>query len=160
MEKQVNWRALSKLGSHWPDRGGEKVIRHGRRRRRFCLEPYGDGLYLRREKRGEMMEVERTECVTLGRDALVFILTLLFFSVSSSAHSCSPHTQETELAFAANTWLLMCFSVLSVWVRQNAKSIMLFLPHFLFDATSKSQWTGLQGHTEGKKSQWYDIHSE
>lgn len=29
---------------------------------------------------------------------------------------------------------------------------MLFLPHFLFDATSKSQWTVLQRPTEGKKN--------
>lgn len=155
MEKQVNWRALSELGSHRPDRrggGGEKAIRHGKGRWRFCLQPYGNGLYLRREKRGEMMDVKRTECVTPGRDALVFLLTFFFFfSVSPSSHSHSPRTLETELASTANTWLLMCFSVLSVWVRQNAKSIMLFLPHFLFDATSKSQWTGLQSPTEGKK---------
>lgn len=29
---------------------------------------------------------------------------------------------------------------------------MLFLPHFLFDATSKSQWTALQRPTEEKKA--------
>lgn len=154
MEKQVNWRVLSELGSHRPDGGGGKTIRHGRERRRFVSSLTVTGFIYsaikdRRESRNDGSE--RTQHTTLGKDALVLsgVPHLLPLSVSPSSPSGS-HTWDGA-APLPTLKLLMCFSVLCVWVRQNAKSIMPFLPHFLFDATSKSQWTALQRPTEGKK---------
>lgn len=63
MEKQVNWRVLSELGSHRPDGGGGKAIRRGKEETMVCLQLYSNGalftLKLRPEGRGEVMEARR-----------------------------------------------------------------------------------------------------
>ncbi len=60
MEKQVNWRALSELGSQRPDGGGGKAIRHGEERRWFvCSRTVMGALFtlpLRPKGRGGVME--------------------------------------------------------------------------------------------------------
>lgn len=63
MEKQVNWRVLSELGSHRPDGGGGKAIRRAGKRRGFVSSRYSSGALfappLRKERRGELMEARR-----------------------------------------------------------------------------------------------------
>lgn len=71
MEKQVNCRALSDLGSH---RSDGKAIRHGGERQRFVSGRTVMGFIYsairnRKERRNDGSE--RTEHTTLGRDALV-----------------------------------------------------------------------------------------
>lgn len=48
MEKQVNWRVPSELGSHRPDGGGGKAIRRGGERR-FVSSRTVMALYLLRQ---------------------------------------------------------------------------------------------------------------
>lgn len=74
MEKQVNWRVLSELGSHRPDGGGGRAIRHGEERRRFVSSRSAMGFIYsaiknRKERRNDGSE--RAEHTTPGRDALV-----------------------------------------------------------------------------------------
>lgn len=60
MEKQVNWRALSGLGSHRPDGGGGKDIRRGEERRFVSSWSVGHGALftppVMTKGRGEMVE--------------------------------------------------------------------------------------------------------
>lgn len=69
MERQVNWRALSELGSHRPDGGGGKAIRHGGERRRFVSSRTVMGfIYSSIRNREEQSNdgSERTEQIRLG----------------------------------------------------------------------------------------------
>lgn len=73
MEKQVNCRALSDLGSHRPDGGGGKAIRRGGERQRFVSSRTVMGFIYSPIRNGEERRndgSERTERTTLGRDAL------------------------------------------------------------------------------------------
>lgn len=111
----------------------------------------------KREKNGGS---RRTKLMTLGRDVLVpsgvapHLLPLLGFS------PVSPWlTHKRRSCPTANTWLLMCFSVLGVWVRQNVKSIMLFPPISSLMQLQKANGQPSRGSKE-EKSQWYETSSE
>lgn len=96
MEKQVNCRALSDLGSH---RSDGKAIRHGGERQRFVSGRTVMGFIYsairnRKERRNDGSE--RTEHTTLGRDALVLSGVpphLLPLSISPPSPSGS-HTRD------------------------------------------------------------------
>lgn len=150
MEKQVNCRALSDLGSHLPDRGGGTVNWQGGVETEVFLSGNGLDLLSYLGQRGVTTK-EMTE-LSINLQGMVFTCYLM---VSTPISLWLTHRRQSWTA--ANTYIpdVFFFFVLGVWVRQNAKSIMLFLPHFLFDATSKSLWTALRRLAEeGEKRRW------
>lgn len=157
MEKQVNWRALSELRGYWPDRGGWKAMWHGGERqsfvsrRSFSVMGFIDSGVRSTEAGGGWKE----EGWAGGSGERC--ISSVWSSFSPSTSFCFPPSLSGsgtgERASLLPTPIFLCvFSVLNIWVRQNAKSIMLFLPHFLFDATSKGQQTALPRPTEKKAS--------
>lgn len=126
VEKQVSWRMPSGTGSYWSDGGGGKAARQrvdgpfiSSCGKRGFIYSHNNNTIVRRNDRRKW---------TNARLRREMHYSFFFFSVSSFVPLWLKHWRGG--CPAANTWLLTCFSVLGVWVRQNAKSIRPFLPPF------------------------------
>lgn len=147
MEKQVILRSLPGTGNHWADGGGGRAAQHGVSscHKQGCICSHNNNRIVRRNERWR-----RTDAWLQGDVRCSFFFFKKKKEKVSSLRPSVAETQETRLPRCQHLTTDVFFCP-RVWARQNAKSIRPFLPHFLFDATSKSQWTVLQRPQRGEK---------